>query len=243
MASGGDHVLARLSGMTFLGWPRPPASHRELARPDKERLTTPATVLTFGRTAAALVLSLWGAHDGSLTLLLWGLGVYWVGDIADGVVARRFDHETRIGAVLDIMCDRLCAATFYVGFAWYDPSMVVPVAIYLAEFLVIDMFLSTAFLAWPLSSPNYFYVVDNRLWRWNWSKPGKAVNSALFAVLMVVTRDAMLAGVIAASLFVMKTVSLGWLMRLGLPVPSAAEQPPTIKPHHASMPAHAKESR
>jgi CDP-diacylglycerol--glycerol-3-phosphate 3-phosphatidyltransferase len=192
---------------------------RELARPEVERLATAATVLTFARTAATLVLTLWGARDGSLALLLWALGVYWVGDIADGVLARRLDQETRIGAVLDILCDRLSAATFYVGFAWFDPSMVVPVGIYLAEFLVIDMFLSIAFLAWPVSSPNYFYLVDTRLWRWNWSKPGKAVNSALFAVFMVVTREPWLAGAAAVGLFGLKVVSLGWLMRLGLPVP------------------------
>ena len=142
---------------------------REFARPEVERLATPATVLTFARTAATLILALGGAREGSLALLLWALGVYWVGDIADGVLARRLDQETRIGAVVDIMCDRLSAASFYVGFAWYDPSMAVPVGIYLAEFLVLDMFLSIAFLAWPVSSPNYFYVIDTRLWRWNWS--------------------------------------------------------------------------
>ena len=59
--------------------------------------------------------------------------------------------------------------------------------IYLAEFMVVDCFLSLAFLAWPMRSPNYFYVVDRTLWLWNWSKPGKAVNSSLFAVLLLVT--------------------------------------------------------
>jgi CDP-diacylglycerol--glycerol-3-phosphate 3-phosphatidyltransferase len=193
---------------------------REFARPEVERLDTAATLLTFARTGATLVLALLGARHGSLTLLLWALGVYWVGDIADGVLARWLDQETRIGAVLDVMCDRLSAAAFYVGFAWFDASMVVPVGIYLAEFLVIDMFLSIAFLAWPVSSPNYFYVVDARLWRWNWSKPGKAVNSALFAVFMVLTREPWLAGAVAVALLTLKTVSLGWLMRLRLPVPT-----------------------
>ncbi|MGI8578744.1 MAG: CDP-alcohol phosphatidyltransferase family protein [Nocardioidaceae bacterium] len=195
-------------------------AHRECAHPQRERVFTLATVVTFVRTAATLVLAMWGAHEGSLGLLLWALGVYWVGDMADGAIARITDRETRIGAVLDIMCDRLSAGCFYVGFAWYDPSMVAPVGIYLAEFMVIDMFLSLAFLAWPSSSPNYFYLIDRRLWLWNWSKPGKAVNSALFAVLMVVTRDAWLAGAIAAALLVLKVVSLCWLMRLRLPVPS-----------------------
>ena len=33
----------------------------------------------------------------------------------------------------------------------------------------------------------YFFVVDRPLWLWNWSKPGKATNSALFAVILLVT--------------------------------------------------------
>jgi CDP-diacylglycerol--glycerol-3-phosphate 3-phosphatidyltransferase len=134
------------------------------------------------------------------------------------------DLETRIGAVLDVMCDRLSAALFYAGFAWYDPTMVVPVGIYLSEFLVLDMFLSVAFLAWPVSSPNYFYVVDERMWRWNWSKPAKAVNSALFAVLLVVTRNAWLASAIALCLAGVKVTSTAWLMRLGLPVPTSQDR-------------------
>ena len=52
--------------------------------------------------------------------------------------------------------------------------------------MVIDMFLSLAFLAWPISSPNYFYLIDRRLYMWNWSRIGKAANSGLFAVFMVV---------------------------------------------------------
>jgi CDP-diacylglycerol---glycerol-3-phosphate 3-phosphatidyltransferase len=201
---------------------------RELARPEVERLATPATLLTFARTVATLVLALWGAHDGSLALLLWALGVYWVGDVADGELARRLDHETRIGAVLDIMCDRLSAATFCLGLAWYDPSLAVPVGIYLGEFLVLDMFLSIAFLAWPVSSPNYFYVVDTRLWRWNWSKPAKAVNSAMFALLIVVTRDAWVTSAVALGLLGLKLVSLRWLMRLGLPIPRLREPDSTL---------------
>lgn len=200
-------------------------AHRECAHPEAERLLTLPTIITFVRTAATLVLGLLGAHENSLPLLLWALGIYWFGDSLDGWVARIMDRETRIGATLDIMSDRLSAAVFYVGFAWYDPSMVVPVGIYLAEFMVIDMFLSLAFLAWPLSSPNYFYLVDRRIWLWNWSKPGKAVNSALFAVFMVWTREPIIAGAIATGLLTLKLVSLGWLVQLGLPVPSGCLKP------------------
>jgi CDP-diacylglycerol--glycerol-3-phosphate 3-phosphatidyltransferase len=195
-------------------------AHRECAHPDVERLFTTATIITFIRTAITLALGLIGAHEHSLPLLLWALGVYWFGDSLDGWVARLMNEETRTGATLDIMSDRLSAAIFYVGFAWYDPSMVLPVGIYLAEFMVIDMFLSLAFLAWPLSSPNYFYLVDRRIWLWNWSKPGKAANSALFAVFMVWTREPIVAGAIATALLALKVVSLIWLLKLGLPMPA-----------------------
>jgi CDP-diacylglycerol--glycerol-3-phosphate 3-phosphatidyltransferase len=91
--------------------------------------------------------------------------------------------------------------------------------VYLAEFMVVDCLLSLAFLAWPIRSPNYFHVVDRRLWLWNWSKPGKTANSALFAVLLLVTESAVLGLAVAGALLVMKSVSLTRLMRLGLPVP------------------------
>lgn len=198
----------------------PPCGHRECASPDRERLVTVPTAITLVRTLATIGLALAGAYQDSLALLLAALAVYWVGDMADGFAARLLDQETRVGATLDIMCDRISAALFYVGFAWFDPSMAIPVGIYLAEFMVIDMFLSLAFLAWSSSSPNYFYLIDRRLWLWNWSKPGKAANSALFAVLMVWTREPWLAGAIATALLALKVASLVELMRLRLPVPA-----------------------
>jgi CDP-diacylglycerol--glycerol-3-phosphate 3-phosphatidyltransferase len=206
-------------------------AHRECAAADRERLLTPPTVITFVRTLATVVLALAGASQSSLRLLLLALAAYWIGDSLDGAVARLLDRETRTGATLDILCDRISAALFYVGFAWYDPTMTVPVGIYLAEFMVIDLYLSLAFLAWPTSSPNYFYLIDRRLWLWNWSKPGKALNSALFAVLMVWTRNPWLSGAIAAALLVVKLVSLGWLLRLRLPVPAGCLQPDAAPSH------------
>lgn len=184
-----------------------------------ERLWTSATVITFVRTIAAVVLAAYAAHETSKTLLVVALVVYWGGDMLDGFVARIRGCETRIGAVLDIFSDRLCAASFYVGLAWLEPHLAPAVFVYLAEFMVIDNFLSIAFLAWPIRSPNYFYEVDRRIWLWNWSKPGKATNSALFAVLLLVTGWMWLGLVIAVCLLALKCVSLKWLMDLGVPLP------------------------
>jgi CDP-diacylglycerol---glycerol-3-phosphate 3-phosphatidyltransferase len=187
--------------------------------PANERIGTSATVITGVRTVASVVLSGLAADQHSLKLLVIALVVYWAGDSLDGFVARIRGCETRIGAVLDILSDRFCAASFYLGLMWLHHEFAVPVLIYLAEFMVVDCFLSLAFLAWPVRSPNYFYVIDRPLWLWNWSKPGKAVNSSLFAVLLLVTGWVWLGAVIAAALLVMKSLSLVRLGRIGLPVP------------------------
>ena len=187
--------------------------------PATERLTTPATVITAIRTVGSVALSAVAAQQESLTLLVVALAVYWVGDMLDGFVARSGRCETRIGAVLDILCDRFCAAAFYIGLIWLEPQFTPAVLIYLAEFMVVDCFLSLAFLAWPVRSPNYFYVIDRPIWLWNWSKPAKAVNSALFAVLLLATGWMWVGLAIATALLVLKCVSLHRLVRIGLPVP------------------------
>ncbi len=190
------------------------------ADPAREKVGTSATVITGVRTVASVVLAGVAAADESLPLLVAALAVYWLGDMLDGYVARVRGCETRIGAVLDILSDRFCAASFYLGLMWLHHGFAVPVLLYLAEFMVVDCFLSLAFLAWPIRSPNYFYVVDRPLWLWNWSKPGKAVNSSLFAVLLLVTGWVWLGAAIAAGLLVLKCTSLVRLARIGLPIPA-----------------------
>jgi CDP-diacylglycerol--glycerol-3-phosphate 3-phosphatidyltransferase len=188
--------------------------------PARERIGTSATVITFVRTIVSVLLAALAAQQESLTLLVAALVVYWVGDSLDGFVARIRGCETRIGAVLDILCDRFCAASFYLGLVWLQHDLALPVFLYLAEFMVIDCFLSIAFLAWPVRSPNYFYVIDRPIWAWNWSKPAKAVNSSLFAVLLLLTGAVWLGVAIACALLVLKTASLVRLARIGLPVPA-----------------------
>jgi CDP-diacylglycerol--glycerol-3-phosphate 3-phosphatidyltransferase len=184
-----------------------------------EHLWTGATVITAVRTVGSAAVAAWGALEGSLTLLVVALGIYWVGDVADGTWARLRRCETRIGAVLDIFSDRFNAGAFSVGLAWLQPELAPAVFVYLAEFMVVDTFLSIAFLAWPIRSPNYFYVVDRTIWLWNWSKPAKAVNSALFAVLLLATGWMEVGLTIALALLALKCWSVARLLRIGLPVP------------------------
>jgi CDP-diacylglycerol--glycerol-3-phosphate 3-phosphatidyltransferase len=194
---------------------------RVLADPARERIGTPATIVTFIRTAASIILAAYAASQHDKTLLVIALLVHWVGDSLDGQIARMFDCETRTGAVLDILSDRLCAAAFYIGLAWLEPHLAPAIFVYLAEFMVIDGFLSICFLAWPITSPNYFYVIDRRLWLLNWSHPGKAVNSGLFAILLLVTGWMQVGLVIALVLLAHKTVSLVRLMKIGMPLSGA----------------------
>ena len=185
-----------------------------------EHLWTGATVITAVRTVGSAAVAAWGALESSLTLLVVALAIYWVGDVLDGTWARLRGCETRIGAVLDIFSDRFNAGAFYVGLAWLQPDLAPAVFVYLAEFMVVDTFLSIAFLAWPIRSPNYFYVIDRTIWLWNWSKPAKAVNSALFAVLLLVTSWMWLGLAIAGALLALKCWSVARLLRIGLPVPT-----------------------
>jgi CDP-diacylglycerol---glycerol-3-phosphate 3-phosphatidyltransferase len=187
---------------------------------EAERVGTSATLVTAVRTVVAVVLAGVAAHQHSKELLVAALVVYWLGDMLDGFVARVRGCETRIGATLDILSDRFCAAAFYVGLMWLEPGYAPAILLYLAEFMVVDCFLSLAFLAWPIRSPNYFFVVDRPLWLWNWSKPGKAVNSSFFAVLLLVTGWVWVGVAIAAALLVLKCASLVRLGRIGLPVPA-----------------------
>ena len=115
---------------------------------------------------------------GDLRLLAVAYAVYWVGDIADGWSARRLGQETRAGAVFDIVCDRACTGMLCVGLVASVPDALPVVVVFVLSFMVLDTMLSLAFLCWPVVSPNYFHVVDRRVWQLNWSPVAKAANTA-----------------------------------------------------------------
>ncbi|MEJ7771723.1 MAG: CDP-alcohol phosphatidyltransferase family protein [Geodermatophilaceae bacterium] len=75
-----------------------------------DRLLTLASGLTLVRTLLCVVLGMAGIAVSSDWLLSLALAAYWIGDVADGWLARRRDEETLTGAVLDICADRLGVA-------------------------------------------------------------------------------------------------------------------------------------
>jgi phosphatidylglycerophosphate synthase len=134
--------------------------------------------ITIARTLAAVVLGVAAVVTGSLALLVVAYGIYWVGDMLDGLAARRLHQETRAGAVLDIVSDRACTAVLCVGLVALVPRVALVAVVFLPSFMVLDTMLSLAFLCWPVLSPNYFHLVDRRVWALNWSPLAKAANTA-----------------------------------------------------------------
>ncbi len=114
-----------------------------------------------------------------------GLAAYWILDVADGSLARALGQETRVGAQLDILSDRLLLGGFYANFLRAHPALAIPVALHLVQFVVLDQYLSQQFMRWPCLSPNYFHEVDRPVWRWNWSAPAKLANGALATLAIV----------------------------------------------------------
>jgi CDP-diacylglycerol---glycerol-3-phosphate 3-phosphatidyltransferase len=192
--------------------------HHGWELPAKETLMTVASGVTLIRTLVAVAFAVLGAIHQDQTLLLIGLACYWVGDILDGIVARKMNHETRSGAIFDIMADRLCVALIYLIYAFMHQNMLVAVGLYLVEFMFIDGFLSLTFLFWPLLSPNYFFLVDRRIFNLNWSPLGKVANSSVFLLATLIFNQPLLSIGIVVAVTSIKIYSLVRLYKtVGVP--------------------------
>jgi CDP-diacylglycerol---glycerol-3-phosphate 3-phosphatidyltransferase len=126
-----------------------------------------------------------GWQTGKLRWALFALLVYWIGDLLDGWLARKFNQETVFGAQLDILADRLQVILFYAAYLTSQPGKALAGILFLFEFAILDTYLSNQFMRWPVLSPNYFYEVDRLTWKWLWSKPAKAFNCGLVTLLLI----------------------------------------------------------
>jgi len=183
----------------------------------RERWWTWANLVTMIRLTAGLVIFAYAAVTRDETWNFIGLGVYWLLDVVDGFLARRLDQETRIGAQLDILADRLLVAFFYLNYVMLYPQLIVPVAMFLFQFMGIDQYLSNQFMRWPIKSPNYFAVVDRTIWLWNWSAPGKLLNSAVVTAVLVLTKSPVLGSLTCAAILAIKVWSVVLVSRLPAP--------------------------
>ncbi len=184
---------------------------------DLRQLTTLANLLTLARLVGTCTLAGIAIQRKDQTLLLWALGIYWVGDSLDGAAARLLDHETVAGGVFDILSDRISCALFYTGWAWMHKDMILPVILYLVHFMVFDNQLSLSFKDWNLRSPNYFNLVDRTVWLLNFSTPAKVLNGTVTAAAIVLLQSAGVASALICCLATIKIWSLIRLHRLGKP--------------------------
>jgi CDP-diacylglycerol--glycerol-3-phosphate 3-phosphatidyltransferase len=182
-------------------------------------LATTPNVLTIARTLACAALTVEAVAGTSWRVLLAAVAAYWAGDVCDGILARTTGCETRFGAALDIVCDRACCALVLLGAVTLEPSFALPVAVYLLAFVVVDTLLSLTFLAWPLLGVNYLRLVDERVWRLNFSPPAKLLNSAVFLLLLLAGQP-YAAAIAATCALVLKSVSLLRMLRMILARPS-----------------------
>lgn len=194
-------------------------SHRGCVHEPTEDVRTVASAVTLLRVAGCLALTMTSIATGHGALLFAGFAVHCIGDVADGVLARRRNEETRAGAVLDIVGDRLCIAVCYLSYGALHHDLLVPVALFLFTFMVLDAQLSLAFLNWPLASLNYFSTVDRSLYRWNWSPVAKGCNGGLLTAVMLTTQSVALCTAVAVVLLSIKVASLVRLLGRGVPAP------------------------
>jgi CDP-diacylglycerol---glycerol-3-phosphate 3-phosphatidyltransferase len=186
----------------------------------REPWFTWANVATAIRVVAGVVVFAYAAASRDETWNYAGLGVYWVLDVVDGYLARALDQETRLGAQMDILADRLLVAFFYLNYVAIHPEMIVPVALFLFQFMGIDHYLSNQFMRWPIKSPNYFYEVDRRIWAWNWSPAGKLLNSAVVTAVICLTRSPIASAAVCLAIIALK-IWTAVRMR-ALPAPEAS---------------------
>lgn len=177
---------------------------------------TPANAVTYVRTALSCALFFLVLGDPTLfdspgTVVAIGFAVYWAGDILDGAVARFLDTETRGGAVLDTLCDRACTSLAVAAALQVTDPPLLPVGLYLVNFLVLDFWLSLRFVDFDCHSNNYFYEVDRTVYLLNWHPVAKASNSALVLGLAVFG-PAWLSVPVMLALMAVKSYSW-WLLR------------------------------
>ncbi len=183
----------------------------------RETVANWANLVTAIRTVVGLALFAAAAVEQDARLNYAGLAVYWVLDIVDGFLARKFNLETRLGAQFDILADRLLISFFYLNYLASNPSAAPTVALFLLQFMILDQYLSNQFLRWPILSPNYFNLVDELIWKLNWSVPGKLFNTGLVTVLLVLLPTQIPALLASVVLILLKLFCCQRVLRLAAP--------------------------
>jgi CDP-diacylglycerol---glycerol-3-phosphate 3-phosphatidyltransferase len=182
-----------------------------------EQWATAPTLVTAVRTVGTVIAWAVAVTINSDGWLLVALLCYWIGDIADGLLARLTNRETRTGAVLDVLADRLSICLVVISYVTAHPPAAPPAAVFLLQFVVLDAYLTLAFTRWSLLSPNYFGLVDTTVYRLNWSPPAKVMNTSAVVLGWLGTGSPMATTVLAAAFLGVKSFSALRVARLSVP--------------------------
>ena len=143
-----------------------------------------------------------------------GLGLHWLGDWLDGFWAKTFKQRTIFGAEIDIIADRVESLFFFINFISFHPGLAWPVALYMINFAFIDFYLSYQFIKFDIISVDFFYLVDRKVFKLNFSQPGKFANSTVIPLLLILLPDWWpLALLLTVGLIVIKVDSIFILRR------------------------------
>jgi len=142
-------------------------------------------VITLGRFIFSLFFFILAIRRLNPTYNFIALGIHWVGDVLDGLYARKLKQETILGAEIDIISDRIAVLFFYINYLYFNPNLIIPVAIYLINFAFVDFYLSYQFLKFNIISPNYFYKIDHTVFILNFSYVGKFCNSTVVTLILI----------------------------------------------------------
>ena len=198
---------------------------RGCACADPGRRLNGPNLVTVVRTVASLVLVTTAALQHSWPLLLAAYLTYWVGDSADGCLARWRGQETRFGAVFDVVCDRVNCTSCALVLLMFVPAPL-PVAVFLFQFVVVDLPLTLLPMRWPVLSPNYFHLVDRLAYTLNWHVVAKVTNTTLLVLLLVLVPDQRVALLAAGIVLCLKVFSLVRVLRLPRPTAARHVAPP-----------------
>jgi CDP-diacylglycerol--glycerol-3-phosphate 3-phosphatidyltransferase len=195
-----QHILPEARTGVFK--PRPP-----------ESIYSEPNILTLVRLTGSLVFFTLAAVQNNPTANFIGLGIHWAGDVLDGKLARWSKQETILGAEIDLIADRIETLFFYVNFLRFEPTLFLPVTVYLLDFAFVDFYLGYQFLKYDIISPDYFYKVDRTVYRLNFSTLGKLCNSTVVTLTLIfLPRLQLLALVFACGLIAVKIYSIRLLI-------------------------------
>jgi CDP-diacylglycerol---glycerol-3-phosphate 3-phosphatidyltransferase len=183
----------------------------------QESPLTWANLVTCLRVTGSVACFTVSALGGGASWNLAGLVIYWALDITDGFLARALNQETRMGAQMDIIADRLLITFFYYNALARNPDLLLPAGLFLFQYIGLDLYLSIQFLRWPILSPNYFHQVDRRIWMLNWSPMAKLGNAGLATGLILLLGNGWLPVLVCSALLIIKIYSCVRLQRLPAP--------------------------